>query len=132
MSAVSASSAASGSVMDPVRALQHALYRAAKADPERRFHALYDKVHGSDDSVEDIAVAARPRRCIRLGTSAVGIVVATNDVDVRLGALPARMMLDQMQIREPQTTETAHPDAAVMQPRDNHYVASRRQHPGLK
>ena len=30
--------------MDPVRALQHALYRAAKADPGRRFHALYDKV----------------------------------------------------------------------------------------
>jgi RNA-directed DNA polymerase len=27
-----------------VRALQHALYRAAKADPGRRFHALYDKV----------------------------------------------------------------------------------------
>jgi len=30
--------------LDPVRALQHALYRAAKADPGRRFHALYDKV----------------------------------------------------------------------------------------
>ena len=25
-----------------VRALQHALYRAAKVDPGRRFHALYD------------------------------------------------------------------------------------------
>ncbi|WP_220449688.1 hypothetical protein [Nonomuraea longispora] len=24
--------------------MQHALYRAAKADPGRRFHALYDKV----------------------------------------------------------------------------------------
>ena len=48
MSAVSASSAASGSVMDPVRALQHALYRAAKADPGRRFHALGDKVHRRD------------------------------------------------------------------------------------
>ena len=30
--------------LDSVRALQHALYRAAKADPGRRFHALYDKV----------------------------------------------------------------------------------------
>ena len=30
--------------MDPVRVLQHALYRAAKADPGRRFHALWDKV----------------------------------------------------------------------------------------
>jgi len=28
--------------------LQHALYRAAKADPGRRFHALYDKVCRSD------------------------------------------------------------------------------------
>jgi hypothetical protein len=33
---------------DRVRALQHALYRAAKADPGRRFHALFDKVHRSD------------------------------------------------------------------------------------
>ena len=52
MSAVSASPAASGSgrgvPADPVRALQHALYRAAKADPGRRFHALYDKVRRRD------------------------------------------------------------------------------------
>ena len=34
--------------LDAVRALQHALYRAAKADPGRRFHALYDKVHRRD------------------------------------------------------------------------------------
>ena len=33
---------------DAVRALQHALYRAAKADPGRRFHALYDKVYRRD------------------------------------------------------------------------------------
>jgi RNA-directed DNA polymerase len=33
---------------DRVRALQHALYRAAKADPDRRFHALSDKVHRRD------------------------------------------------------------------------------------
>src|SRR5690349_10397469 len=52
VSAVSASPAASGSgrgvPADPVRALQHALYRAARADPGRRFHALYDKVSRSD------------------------------------------------------------------------------------
>ena len=52
MSAVMASPAAKGSSRgvpaDPVRALQHALYRAAKADPGRRFHALYDKVCRSD------------------------------------------------------------------------------------
>ena len=34
--------------MDPVRALQHALYRASKADPGRRFHALRDKVYRRD------------------------------------------------------------------------------------
>jgi RNA-directed DNA polymerase len=48
VSARGASPAAKGSgrdvPADPVRALQHALYRAAKADPGRRFHALYDKV----------------------------------------------------------------------------------------
>jgi RNA-directed DNA polymerase len=50
VSAVSASPAAKGSPVagDPVRALQHALYRAAKADPGRRFHALYDKVRRRD------------------------------------------------------------------------------------
>jgi group II intron reverse transcriptase/maturase len=42
---LAASPAASGrSPLDPVRALQHTLYRAAKADPGRRFHALWDKV----------------------------------------------------------------------------------------
>ena len=46
MSADMASSTAAGSVrMDPVRALQHALYRSAKADTGRRFHALRDKVY---------------------------------------------------------------------------------------
>lgn len=34
--------------MDSVRALQHALYRSAKADPGRRFHALRDKVYRRD------------------------------------------------------------------------------------
>jgi len=33
---------------DRVRELQRALYRAAKADPGRRFHALYDKVYRRD------------------------------------------------------------------------------------
>ncbi|MCA1678469.1 MAG: group II intron reverse transcriptase/maturase [Actinobacteria bacterium] len=33
---------------DRVRDLQRTLYRAAKADPGRRFHALYDKVHRRD------------------------------------------------------------------------------------
>lgn len=33
---------------DKVRELKRTLYRAAKADPQRRFHALYDKVHRRD------------------------------------------------------------------------------------
>jgi RNA-directed DNA polymerase len=34
--------------VDPVRALQHTLYRSAKADPGRRFHALRDKIYRRD------------------------------------------------------------------------------------
>jgi group II intron reverse transcriptase/maturase len=45
VSADLASPADSGrSPLDKVRALQHTLYRAAKADPGRRFHTLWDKV----------------------------------------------------------------------------------------
>src|SRR3982751_741103 len=33
---------------ESVRALQRVLYRSAKQDPERRFHALFDKVARSD------------------------------------------------------------------------------------
>ena len=48
MSAGQASPAVVGSRKDPVRALQHALYRSAKADSGRRFHALRDKVYRKD------------------------------------------------------------------------------------
>ena len=48
MSAVTARSTLAAVGGDRVRALQHALYRAAKADPTRRFHALFDKVYRSD------------------------------------------------------------------------------------
>jgi RNA-directed DNA polymerase len=48
MASPAASGSAGGSLVDPVRALQHALYRAARADPGRRFHALMDKVMRSD------------------------------------------------------------------------------------
>src|SRR3954449_7876638 len=37
-----------GRPLDKVRALQWALYRCAKQDPERRFHALYGHVHRMD------------------------------------------------------------------------------------
>jgi hypothetical protein len=44
VSARVASPTVKGSRVDPVRALQRALYRATKADPGRRFHSLWDKI----------------------------------------------------------------------------------------
>ena len=44
MSAVSARSVSRALGVDRVRALQRVLYRCAKQDQDRRFHALYDKV----------------------------------------------------------------------------------------
>jgi len=39
---------ASPAELNKVQGLQRTLYRTAKADPGRRFHALYDKVHRRD------------------------------------------------------------------------------------
>ena len=47
-SAVSARSVSHTLGVDRVRALQRVLYRCAKQDRDRRFHALYDKVARSD------------------------------------------------------------------------------------
>ncbi|MEX5708934.1 reverse transcriptase domain-containing protein, partial [Parafrankia sp. FMc6] len=46
--------------------MQHALYRAAKADPGRRFHTLYDKVYRKD-------VVARAWEQVRRNRGAAGI-----------------------------------------------------------
>jgi RNA-directed DNA polymerase len=48
MSAESARSVSRAKGVDRVRALQRVLYRCAKQDQDRRFHALYDKVARSD------------------------------------------------------------------------------------
>jgi len=44
----SARSVSNAEGVDPVRALRRVLYRSAKADRSRRFHALYDKLARSD------------------------------------------------------------------------------------
>ena len=51
---------------DKVRELQRTLYRAAKADPGRRFHALYDKVSRRD-------VLERAWELVRANKGAAGI-----------------------------------------------------------
>jgi group II intron reverse transcriptase/maturase len=51
---------------DKVRELQRTLYRAAKADPKRRFHALYDKVLRRD-------VLERAWELVRANRGAAGI-----------------------------------------------------------
>lgn len=46
--AMSARSVSHAEGVDKVRALQRVLYRSAKQNPKRRFHALYDKLARSD------------------------------------------------------------------------------------
>jgi RNA-directed DNA polymerase len=94
VSAGQASPAAKGSgrgvPADPVRALQHALYRAAKADPGRRFHALYDKVRRRD-------VLRRAWAAVRANNGAPGIdkitlgAVEEYGIDRLLGELAAEL-----------------------------------------
>jgi retron-type reverse transcriptase len=71
--------------------LQHALYRAAKANPGRRFHALFDKVHRRD-------VLNRAWEDVRRNRGAAGIDrVSLADADeygvsLLLGELAAELM----------------------------------------
>jgi RNA-directed DNA polymerase len=78
---------------DKVRDLQRTLYRAAKADPGRRFHALYDKVHRRD-------VLERAWELVRRNRGAAGIdritiaQVEQHGVDRLLDELAADLRAD--------------------------------------
>lgn len=75
---------------DRVRELQRTLYRAAKADPGRRFHALYDKVYRRD-------VLERAWGQVRANRGAAGIdritlaAVEQHGVDLLLDELAAQL-----------------------------------------
>src|SRR6266700_285347 len=64
--------------VDRVRALQRVLYRSAKQDPRRRFHALYDKVARSD-------VLVRAWGDVRANAGAPGVDGVTIDAIVESG-----------------------------------------------
>src|SRR6266545_6374352 len=76
--------------VDRVRALQRVLYRSAKQDPRRRFHALYDKVARSD-------VLVRAWGEVRANAGAPGVdgvtigAVEESGVDEFLDALAAEL-----------------------------------------
>ena len=83
MSADSSASPAGSrsSRLDQVRALQHTLYRTARADPGRRFHALMDKVYRRD-------VLWRGWAAVRANNGAPGIDKATlGQIEREYGAL---------------------------------------------
>ncbi len=75
---VSARSVSHAMGVDRVRALQRVLYRCAKQDRDRRFHALFDKVARSD-------VLLRAWGEVRANRGAAGVDGVSIDDVVRLG-----------------------------------------------
>ena len=86
MSAVSARSVSQTDGLDPSRALQRVLYRSAKQDPQRRFHALYGHVARSD-------ILWRAWGDVRENRGAPGVDGVSVD-DVELAGVPA--FLDEL------------------------------------
>lgn len=76
----SASSVSPAGGRDRVRALQRVLYRSAKQDPERRFHAMFDKVARSD-------VMRRAWKDVRANRGAPGVDGVSVDAVEAAGAL---------------------------------------------
>src|SRR6266511_680402 len=75
--------------VDKVRALQRVLYRSAKQDPQRRFHALYDKVARSD-------VLWRAWIDVSTNGGAPGVDGVTIDAVAQSGVAGVRAFLDQL------------------------------------
>src|SRR5919201_1588462 len=84
---------------DKVRELQRTLYRAAKADPGRRFHALYDKVYRRD-------VLERAWELVRANRGAAGIdrqiviepIFEADMLECSFGFRPRRSAHDALQV----------------------------------
>jgi RNA-directed DNA polymerase len=74
--------------------LQHALYRAAKADPKRWFHALFDKVHRRD-------VLERAWEDVRRNRGAAGIdrITLADAEEYGVTRLPGELAADLKQGR---------------------------------
>ena len=108
MSAESARSVSRAMGVDRVRALQRVLYRCAKQDRDRRFHALYDKVARSD-------VLWRAWGEVRANRGAAGVDgVTIDDVDrLRGGRLPRRARREAARRDLPAAAAAAgsHPEA---------------------
>ena len=90
--AMSARSVRQAEGLDPVRALQRVLYRSAKQDPERRFHALLDKVARSD-------VMLRAWNDVATNRGAPG-VDGVSIADVKDGGIESvRVFLDELAVK---------------------------------
>lgn len=89
--ALSARSVSQTDGLDPSRALQRVLYRSAKQDPARRFHALHDKVARSD-----ILWRAWSDVCANGG--APGVDGVTIDAVAETGVAGVRAFLDALAV----------------------------------
>lgn len=86
---IPASSVSQASGLDRVRALQRVLYRSAKQDPERRFHAVFDKVARSD-------VMWQAWRDVRANKGAPGVDGVSIDAIEQSGDAGVRVFLDDL------------------------------------